>query len=251
MADVTLLSVRKLVKRFGGLLATDHVDLDVGANETHALIGPNGAGKTTFIAQIQGELSPDEGEIIFAGRNIAHDAAWRRAVQGLARSFQITSIFPQFTALTNVVLAVQAQAGHSFRFGRPALDDTTLTEPARAALSAIGLDHRAHDRAVALSHGEQRQLELAMALAMRPKLLLLDEPMAGMGRQDTARMTEILRKLKTQYSMLLVEHDMSAVEALADRVSVLVAGRVVASGSFAHIRADAQVRTAYLGEKHR
>jgi branched-chain amino acid transport system ATP-binding protein len=251
MADVTLLSVRKLVKRFGGLLATDRVDLDVGANETHALIGPNGAGKTTFIAQLQGELSPDEGEIIFAGRNIARDAAWRRAVQGLARSFQITSIFPQFTALTNVVLAVQAQAGHSFRFGRPALDDATLTGPALAALSAIGLDHRAHVRAVALSHGEQRQLELAMALAMRPKLLLLDEPMAGMGRQDTARMTEILRKLKTQYSMLLVEHDMSAVEALADRVSVLVAGRVVASGSFAHIRADAQVRTAYLGEKHR
>jgi branched-chain amino acid transport system ATP-binding protein len=251
MADVTLLSVRKLVKRFGGLLATDHVDLDVRASETHALIGPNGAGKTTFIAQIQGELSPDEGEIMFGGRNIARDAAWRRAVQGLARSFQITSIFPQFTALTNVVLAVQAQAGHSFRFGRPALDDATLTGPARAALSAIGLDHRAHVRAVALSHGEQRQLELAMALAMRPKLLLLDEPMAGMGRQDTARMTEILRKLKAQYSMLLVEHDMSAVEALADRVSVLVAGRVVASGSFAHIRADAQVRTAYLGEKHR
>ncbi|MEA2758912.1 MAG: branched-chain amino acid transport system ATP-binding protein [Methylobacteriaceae bacterium] len=251
MADVTLLSVRKLVKRFGGLLATDHVDLDVRASETHALIGPNGAGKTTFIAQIQGELSPDEGEIIFGGRNIARDAAWRRAVQGLARSFQITSIFPQFTALTNAVLAVQAQAGHSFRFGRPALDDAALTEPAHAALSAIGLDHRAHVRAVALSHGEQRQLELAMALAMRPKLLLLDEPMAGMGRQDTARMTEILRKLKTQYSMLLVEHDMSAVEALADRVSVLVAGRVVASGSFAHIRADAQVRAAYLGEKHR
>jgi branched-chain amino acid transport system ATP-binding protein len=251
MADVTLLSVRKLVKRFGGLLATDHVDLDVGANETHALIGPNGAGKTTFIAQIQGELSPDEGDIVFGGRNIARDAAWRRAVQGLARSFQITSIFPQFTALTNVVLAVQAQAGHSFRFGRPALDDASLTEPARAALSAIGLDHRADVRAVALSHGEQRQLELAMALAMRPKLLLLDEPMAGMGRQDTARMTEILRKLKTQYSMLLVEHDMSAVEALADRVSVLVAGRVVASGSFAQIRADAEVRAAYLGEKHR
>jgi branched-chain amino acid transport system ATP-binding protein len=251
MAEVTLLSVRKLVKRFGGLLATDHVDLDVRASETHALIGPNGAGKTTVIAQIQGELSPDEGEIIFAGRNIARDAAWRRAVQGLARSFQITSIFPHFTALTNVVLAVQAQAGHSFRFGRPAFDDAALTEPARAALSAIGLDHRAHVRAVALSHGEQRQLELAMALAMRPKLLLLDEPMAGMGRQDTARMTEILRKLKTQYSMLLVEHDMSAVEALADRVSVLVAGRVVASGSFAQIRADAQVRAAYLGEKHR
>jgi branched-chain amino acid transport system ATP-binding protein len=251
MADLPLLSVNKLVKRFGGLIATDHVDLDVGVGETHALIGPNGAGKTTFIAQIQGELSPDEGAIMFGGRDIARAAAWRRALQGLARSFQITSIFPQFTALTNVVLAVQAQTSHSFRFWRPGLKDPALVAPAHAALAAIGLDQRAHVRAVALSHGEQRQLELAMALAMRPKLLLLDEPMAGMGRQDTARMTEILRKLKTQYSILLVEHDMSAVEALADRVSVLVAGRVIASGSFDQVRADAQVRAAYLGEKHR
>ncbi|HYW62778.1 MAG TPA: ABC transporter ATP-binding protein [Bradyrhizobium sp.] len=251
MADLPLLSVNKLVKRFGGLIATDHVDLDVGVGETHALIGPNGAGKTTFIAQIQGELSPDEGAIMFAGRDIAREAAWRRALQGLARSFQITSIFPQFTALTNVVLAVQAQTSHSFRFWRPGLKDPALVTPAHAALAAIGLDQRANVRAVALSHGEQRQLELAMALAMRPKLLLLDEPMAGMGRQDTARMTEILRKLKTQYSILLVEHDMSAVEALADRVSVLVAGRVIASGSFDQVRADAQVRAAYLGEKHR
>jgi branched-chain amino acid transport system ATP-binding protein len=251
MADLPLLSVNKLVKRFGGLIATDHVDLDVGVGETHALIGPNGAGKTTFIAQIQGELSPDEGAIMFAGRDIAREAAWRRALQGLARSFQITSIFPQFTALANVVLAVQAQTSHSFRFWRPGLKDPALVTPAHAALAAIGLDQRANVRAVALSHGEQRQLELAMALAMRPKLLLLDEPMAGMGRQDTARMTEILRKLKTQYSILLVEHDMSAVEALADRVSVLVAGRVIASGSFDQVRADAQVRAAYLGEKHR
>jgi branched-chain amino acid transport system ATP-binding protein len=251
MADLPLLSVKKLLKRFGGLIATDHVDLDVGAGETHALIGPNGAGKTTFIAQIQGELSPDAGAIIFSGRDIAREAAWRRAQQGLARSFQITSIFPQFTALTNVVLAVQAQAGHSFRLRRAALGEPALVGPAEAALAAIGLGDRAHIRAVALSHGEQRQLELAMALAMHPKLLLLDEPMAGMGRQDTARMTEILRKLKTQYSMLLVEHDMSAVEALADRVSVLVAGRVVATGSFAEIRADAHVRAAYLGEEHR
>jgi branched-chain amino acid transport system ATP-binding protein len=251
MADVMLLDVRRLVKRFGGLLATDHVDLDIAIGETHALIGPNGAGKTTFIAQIQGELSPDEGAIMFGGRDIARDAAWRRALQGLARSFQITSIFPQFTALTNVVLAVQAQAGHSFRVRRRALSEPALVEPAHAALCAIGLEQRAQVPAVALSHGEQRQLELAMALAMRPKLLLLDEPMAGMGRQETAQMTEILRKLKAQYSILLVEHDMSAVEALADRVSVLVAGRVVASGSFEHIRADAQVRAAYLGEKHR
>jgi branched-chain amino acid transport system ATP-binding protein len=251
MADTPLLSVKGLVKRFGGLLATDHVDLDVAHGETHALIGPNGAGKTTFIAQIQGELSPDEGAILFGGHDLAGEAAWRRALQGLARSFQITSIFPHFTALTNVVLAVQAQVGHSFRVRRAALAEPALVDPALQALAAIGLDSRAHVRAAALSHGEQRQLELAMALAMRPKLLLLDEPMAGMGRGETARMTEILRKLKSQYSMLLVEHDMSAVEALADRVSVLVTGRVVASGSFEAIRADKQVRAAYLGEKHR
>jgi branched-chain amino acid transport system ATP-binding protein len=249
--DPPLLSVKGLVKRFGGLLATDHVNVEVGSAQTHALIGPNGAGKTTLIAQVQGELRPDEGAILFNGRDIARDAGWRRAVGGLARSFQITSIFPQFTALANVVLAVQAQAGHSFHFGRRAMREAALVEPARGALAAIGLAHRAQSRAAALSHGEQRQLELAMALAMRPKLLLLDEPMAGMGRQDTARMTEILRNLKSQYSILLVEHDMSAVEALADRVSVLVSGRIVATGSFEQVRADAQVRSAYLGERHR
>jgi branched-chain amino acid transport system ATP-binding protein len=251
MADAPLLQVKKLVKRFGGLIATDHVDLDVKSSETHAVIGPNGAGKTTLIAQIQGELRPDEGEIVFAGRDIAGEPAWRRALHGLARSFQITSIFPEFSAVANVVLAVQAQAGHSFRMRRAALSESALVEPAHAALAAIGLAQRAHVRAATLSHGEQRQLELAMALAMRPKLLLLDEPMAGMGRQDTVRMTEILRKLKAQYSILLVEHDMSAVEALADRVSVLVAGRVIASDSFDAVRSNAQVRAAYLGEKHR
>ena len=224
MVDAPLLKVAGLVKRFGGLLATDHVDLDVGGRETHALIGPNGAGKTSLIAQIQGELTSDEGTIHFDGRNVTRDKAWRRAHAGLARSFQITSVFPDLTALANVVLAVQAQSGHSFRFLRPAMKDDALIEPARAALHTIGLTARADVRTSSLSHGEQRQLELAMALASKPKLLLLDEPMAGMGRQDGARMTAILRELKAHHAMLLVEHDMSAVEALADRVSVLVSG---------------------------
>ena len=251
MTDAPLLKVSGLVKRFGGLLATDHVDLDVRPGETHALIGPNGAGKTSFIAQIQGDLSSDEGTILFDGRNIVRDKAWRRAHAGLARSFQITSVFPDLTALANVVLAVQARSGHSFRFGRPAMRDPALLEPARTALDAIGLLARADVQTSALSHGEQRQLELAMALASKPKLLLLDEPMAGMGRQDGARMTAILRELKAHHAMLLVEHDMSAVEALADRVSVLVSGRVIATGTFASVRNDPTVRAAYLGEKTR
>ena len=251
MADVPLLKVTGLVKRFGGLLATDHVNLDVRAGETHALIGPNGAGKTSLIAQMQGELSSDEGTILFDGRDVTREKAWRRAHAGLARSFQITSVFPDLTALANVVLAVQAQSGHSFRFLRPAMKDEALLEPARAALAAIGLAARADVKTAELSHGEQRQLELAMALASKPKLLLLDEPMAGMGRQDGGRMTAILNGLKAHHAMLLVEHDMSAVEALADRVSVLVSGRVIATGTFASVRNDPAVRAAYLGEKTR
>jgi branched-chain amino acid transport system ATP-binding protein len=244
-----LLAVDGLVKRFGGLIAVDHVTLDVQPGETHALIGPNGAGKTTLISQLQGELRADAGSIRFGGRDLTHAPAFRRARAGLARSFQITSVFPHFTALANVALAVQAQAGHSFRFWRDALGDRSLTEPGREALATIGLAARADVRAEALSHGERRQLELAMALAMRPKLLLLDEPMAGMGRQDGARMTRILASLKERYAILLVEHDMSAVAALADRVSVLVAGRVIASGSYDHVRGIAEVRAAYLGER--
>jgi len=247
--EAPLLSVERLVKRFGGLVATDHVSLDVRAGETHALIGPNGAGKTTLISQLQGEMRPDAGTIRFDGRDITREPAHRRAWAGLARSFQITSVFPRFTALANVAVAVQARAGHSFHFWRPALRDPALTEPGLEALETIGLAHRAHVRAQELSHGERRQLEIAMALAMEPKLLLLDEPMAGMGRQDGERMTRILASLKRRYAILLVEHDMSAVAALADRTTVLVSGRTVASGSFEAIRADPEVRAAYLGER--
>ncbi|GAC1327452.1 MAG: ABC transporter ATP-binding protein [Beijerinckiaceae bacterium] len=248
MSDA-LLSVRGLVKNFGGLIATNHLDLDIERGETHAIIGPNGAGKTTLIAQLQGEIRPDSGAIRFGARDITAEPAHRRAQLGLARSFQITSVFPAFTVLANAALAVQSIAGHSFRFWRPAFTDPALTRPAREALGIVGLAERADTLASDLSHGEKRQLELAMALAMRPKLLLLDEPMAGMGRQDGARMTRILGRLKRDYTMLLVEHDMDAVFALADRITVLVAGGAIATDTPERIRANPEVRAAYLGHK--
>lgn len=245
-----LLSIKGLVKRFGGLVATNELDLEILRGETHAVIGPNGAGKTTLIAQLQGEIRPDKGSVAFDHRDITAEPAYRRAQLGLARSFQITSIFPAFTVIGNVALAVQSMAGHSFRMWTSALHDPALTKPARSALDMIGLSHRAESLASDLSHGEKRQLELAMALAMRPKLLLLDEPMAGMGRQDGARMTRILSELKKDYTIILVEHDMDAVFALADRISVLVAGRAIATDKPERIRANPDVRAAYLGHKH-
>jgi branched-chain amino acid transport system ATP-binding protein len=245
-----MLEVQDLVKRFGGLAATDGLSLDVLQGETHALIGPNGAGKTTLIAQLQGELAPDQGVITFKGQDITREPAHARAKLGIARSFQITSIFPEFTVMQNVALAVQAREGHGFRFWAQTRRDRRLLEPAAVALDTIGLLHRAGREARDLSHGERRQLELAMALAMRPSLLLLDEPMAGMGRQEGIRMTRILESLKGEYSILLVEHDMDAVFALADRCSVLVAGRTIATGSPDSIRNDPAVREAYLGKRH-
>ncbi len=245
----SLLAVSELNKRFGGLVATSNLSLDVQPGETHALIGPNGAGKTTLIAQLQGELRPDSGAISFNGADITHEPPHRRARLGIARSFQITSVFPEFTALANVALAAQAREPHGFRFWKEAANDPALTAPALDALKTIGLDNRASVIAQDLSHGERRQLELAMALAMKPKLLLLDEPMAGMGRQDGQRMTRILANLKSSYAILIVEHDMDAVFALADRVSVLVAGAVIASGTADTIRADPLVKAAYLGHR--
>ena len=245
--QVPVLEVKALQKRFAGIVATNDLSLDVMPGETHALIGPNGAGKTTLIAQLQGELSPDGGQIFFNGKDITREPAHKRAHLGIARSFQITSIFPQFTVLANVAMAVQARAGHSFQFFRCAWDDPALKNPALEAIDSIGLTHRAGIYAEDLSHGERRQLELAMALAMKPALLLLDEPMAGMGRQDGQRMTKILEGLKRQYAILLVEHDMDAVFALADRISVLVAGRAIATGSPEAIRNDPAVKAAYLG----
>jgi branched-chain amino acid transport system ATP-binding protein len=243
-----LLTVEKIRKSFGALLATDGVDFDVREGETHAVIGPNGAGKTTFIKQISGELRPDAGSIRFAGDDITHLPAPQRSRRGLARSFQITSIYRDFSTLDNVALAVQAHAGHSFRFWKPARDDKALTGPAMRILEQVGLHDRLSVLAANLSHGEQRQLEIAMALASEPRLLLLDEPVAGMGTEESARMVSFLSTLKGAKTMVLVEHDMDAVFTLADRISVLVYGRIIATGTPAEIRANPEVRAAYLGE---
>ena len=247
MADAVL-QVVDLNKSFGGILATRHVSLDVQANETHAIIGPNGAGKTTLIAQLSGSLRPDSGHILFNGRDITRLPEYRRSLCGLARSFQITSLLMSLPVIDNVALAVQAHDGHSFRFWRPAQSEQRLREPAMAALEAVGLESRAHDVAAELSHGERRQLEIAVALACQPNLLLLDEPMAGMGPEESAAMVETLRSLKSQKAMLLIEHDMDVVFALADRISVMVYGEVIASGTPEDIRGNEAVRRAYLGE---
>jgi branched-chain amino acid transport system ATP-binding protein len=247
MTDV-LLSVEDLYKAFGALKATDHVSLDVRAGETHAIIGPNGAGKTTLISQLSGTLRPDSGRIRFGGEDVTHLTAAARSHKGLARSFQITSIYRDFSALDNVALAVQAHAGHSFRFWRDARRDPGLRDPARAILDEVGLGARADVLAANLAHGEQRQLEVAMVLATKPRLMLLDEPVAGMGVEESQRMVEFLARFKGKQTIILVEHDMDAVFSLADRISVLVYGRVIATGTPAEIRANPDVRSAYLGE---
>jgi branched-chain amino acid transport system ATP-binding protein len=244
-----LLETRALVKRFGGLLATDHVSLTVGRGELHAVIGPNGAGKTTLISQLAGELLSDSGSVRFDGAEVGGLAVDQRAGRGLIRSFQITNIFGALTALDNVALAVQARAGHSFRFWRSARRDKSLREPAAACLRQVGLDGKGALLASQLAYGDKRVLEIAMALATQPRLLLLDEPMAGMGPEDSARMVRLLGGLKGTVGILLVEHDMEAVFALADRITVLVYGRTIASGSPAEIRASPEVRAAYLGEE--
>jgi branched-chain amino acid transport system ATP-binding protein len=243
-----LLSVRSLTKRFGGLLASDRIDLDVALGETHAIIGPNGAGKTTLIGQLAGDLRPDAGAIRFGNQDVTRLDSPHRARRGLARSFQVTSVFRDFSALDNVALAVQAHRGSSFRFWRPARADATLRGPARVALQSVGLGARAEVRAANLAHGEQRQLEIAMALATEPRLLLLDEPVAGMGLEESQRMVRFLSTLKHRITIVLVEHDMDAVFSLADRISVMVYGRIVATGTPAEIRGNDEVRRAYLGE---
>jgi branched-chain amino acid transport system ATP-binding protein len=245
----SLLQVEGLTKRFGGVIASEHVTLDVRAGELHAIIGPNGAGKTTLIGQLSGEIVPDSGRITFDGEDITRLPTYRRSALGLARSFQITSLFPDFSALDNVALAVQAHSGHSFRFWRDARGEEQLRAPARAALARVGLADRADVVAANLSHGEHRLLEFAMALAAKPRMLLLDEPMAGLGPEESARMVEMLRDLKRELPILLVEHDMEAVFALADRITVLVYGRVIACDVPEKIRANEEVRQAYLGEQ--
>jgi branched-chain amino acid transport system ATP-binding protein len=245
-----LLQIEGLTRRFGGVVAVDGIDLDLAAGEFHAVIGPNGAGKTTLIGLVAGEISPQAGSIRFGGSDITRSRVDRRSRLGLARSFQITSLFADFAVLDNVTLAVQAHAGHSFRFWKPARRDTALREPGLAALAQVGLEARAETRVDQLSHGEHRQLEIAVALATNPRLLLLDEPMAGLGPEESARMLDLLRRLKGEMTVLLIEHDMETVFALADRVTVLVYGRIIASGTPAAIKADAAVREAYLGEQN-
>jgi len=243
------LEARSLIKAFGGLMATDNLSLKVAPGELHAVIGPNGAGKTTLVNLLSGLLKLDAGAITFAGRDITRLSAPARVKAGLVRSFQITSIFRDFTALENVMLPVQAQQGHSFRFWTPVSRDARLTAPARELLERVGLGDRADVRAGDLAYGEQRQLEIAISLATGPSFLLLDEPMAGMGPEESQGLVEFLSALKGRYTMLLVEHDMDAVFALADRITVLVYGRVIATGTPDEIRNDPEVRVAYLGEE--
>jgi branched-chain amino acid transport system ATP-binding protein len=248
MNDAALLVVDGLVKAFGALRASDGVTFDVTSGEIHALIGPNGAGKTTAIAQIFGELKPDAGTVRFAGIDITRFTTVQRAGLGLQRSYQITSLFPEFTALETVALAVQAKTGRSFRFWSPVATDRALREPARAVLERVGLGEVAERRTAQLAHGQQRQLELACVLATQPKMVLLDEPMAGLGPTETQAMTALLSELKGTVTMLLVEHDMDVVFSLADRITVLAKGQAICTGAPDVVKASPDVREAYLGD---
>ena len=243
-----MLELKSLSKRFGGIVATDDVRLDVKRGEVHALIGPNGAGKTTLIGQIAGDLGSDSGAVLFEGADITRATQHDRVRDGLARSYQITSIFKRFTVLDNLALAVQARSGSSFSFWRPVSDEAALFEEARAIAGGIGLAGRETATAATLAHGEQRALEVGLALATRPRLVLLDEPMAGMGPDESQRMIEPIERIRARVTVLLVEHDMDAVFRLADRISVLVSGRVIATGAPAAIRTHPEVKKAYLGE---
>ncbi len=242
------LDVAHLNKNFGAIKGTDDLSLRINEGELHAIIGPNGAGKTTLIAQLSGELRPNSGDIRFFGESIVNLSMPQRVGRGIVRSFQITSLCPEFSALTNVALAVQARAGHSYHFWRDARNDPRFVGPAMAALDRAGLADRATVPAGLLAHGEQRQLELAIALAAEPRLLLLDEPMAGMGSEESQQVIALLGRLKSRYTIVLVEHDMDAVFALADRISVLVYGHCIASGTPEEIRNNPAVYEAYLGE---
>ena len=244
-----LLQAKRLVKRFGGLTAVDRVDFDAAQGELHAVIGPNGAGKTTFISLLSGELQPDEGSIVFNGIEMTQSGVASRARAGFGRSYQVSQIFRDMTALQNVMLAIQATEKHSFSFLKPVATDRALVNRAREALELTGLGHRGNALTSDMAHGEHRQLELAMTLATNPRLLLLDEPMAGMSRAESTEMVKLIERLKPDYAMILVEHDMDAVFSLADRVSVLVYGRIIASGTAEEIRSNAAVREAYLGDQ--
>jgi|TARA_B110000881_G_scaffold99806_1_gene87782 branched-chain amino acid transport system ATP-binding protein len=243
-----MLEINSLVKSYGGILATDSLSFQVETGNLHAVIGPNGAGKTTLIQQISGETKPDSGTIIFDGKDITQIPIHLRSALGLARSFQITNIFSDMTTWDNVSLAVQAKTGHSFHFWKDARRDAELRDPALVVLEQVGLSSRANIIAGQLSHGEHRQLEIAMALATQPKMLLLDEPMAGMGQEESTAMVEILQGLKGKLTILLIEHDMDVVFTLADQITVLVYGRKIATGFPEDIRKNPEVQAAYLGD---
>ena len=245
-----LLKISSLNKHFGGIRAINNVSLNVERGRIHAIIGPNGAGKTTLISQLCGEIKPDSGEIVFDGHSIVNYSTARRAREGLARSFQITSVLLPMTLLENVMLAVQAADGHSFRFWAPVMKETALRDSAMQHLAELGLADRAHSIAGNVSHGEQRQLEVAMALAMKPRMMLLDEPMAGMGKEEGEVMLEILSRLKGKVTILLVEHDMDAVFRMADQLSVMVNGHIIATDTVENIRRNEEVQRAYLGDGH-
>ncbi len=248
MSGEILLQARDITKRYRGLLANSNIDLDLRRGEIHALIGPNGAGKSTLIAQLSGELEPSAGRVLFRGREVTALPVHRRARLGISRSFQMTSVFEEMTVMDNLALAVQAHHGQSFRFWRAAQRCLTINREAETLARRFGLEERLHQPASALAHGEQRQLEVALALAGDPPVLLLDEPMAGIGPGGTHELTRLLGGLRERHAVLLVEHDMQAVFALADRITVLVYGEVIASGSVEAIRANPEVRRAYLGD---
>jgi len=244
-----MLLLKNISKRFGGVVATDGVTLEVKDGEVHALIGPNGAGKTTLIGQISGALGLDAGEIHFLGENISLLRQYERVRAGLARSYQITSIFRRFSVLDNLALAVQARSGSSFSFWRPVSSEAALFDEARALVKDMGLEGKENFLAATLAHGEQRALEVGLALATRPKLVLLDEPMAGMGPEESRRMIELIGRVRAQVAVLLVEHDMDAVFRLADRISVMVDGRLIATDLPENIKLNPEVRRAYLGDE--
>lgn len=245
----TILNIVGLCKKFGGIMATDNVDLAVEQREIHAIIGPNGAGKTTLLSQLSGDLAADSGAIYFNERAISHLPTYKRSQLGIARTFQITSLMLDMSVLDNVLLAVQAHTGHSYKFWKNARDDNRLIEPAVDALKKVGLSYRKNEKTEALSHGEHRQLEIALALATRPTLLLLDEPMAGMSLEESQKLILILKQLKLEKTMVLIEHDMDAVFALADRITVMVYGKIIATGSPQEIRNNQTVKHAYLGDQ--
>ncbi len=244
-----MLELRNVSKRFGGVVATDDVTLEVAHGEVHALIGPNGAGKTTLVGQISGMLPVDSGRIVFEGEDVSRCRAHARVRAGIARSYQVTSLFRRFSVLDNLALAVQARSGSSFSFWRPLAAETALAEEAREIAAQVDLQDKHDEPAGNLAHGEHRALEVGLALATRPRLLLLDEPMAGMGPQESARMIALVERLRSRLTVLLVEHDMDAVFRLASRISVLVNGRLIASGAPQAIRSDPEVRRAYLGDE--